>query len=110
MRICTNCEKEIITEDYVNNYYGVPYCQNCKDKLCKCKRTLHICLSCQTIHCEVCDHAFSQYAWDDIDIFKCIDCRIITIEELYKYIVDKYDEKLTLIEISEIIKNKLKNI
>ena len=35
MRICTNCEKEIITKNYEKNYYGVPYCQNCKDKLCK---------------------------------------------------------------------------
>ena len=106
MRICTNCEKEIITKDFENNY-----CENCEDKLCKkCKRTLHICLSCQTTHCEKCDYGFSQYAWDDIDIFKCIDCREITIEELYKYIVDTYNEKLNLKEISNIIKNKLKNI
>ena len=76
----------------------------------KCKRTLNICLSCQKIHCEECDYGFSQYAWDDIDIFKCIDCREITVNELYKYIIDTYNEKLTLKEISNIIKNKLKNI
>ena len=81
-------------------------CTNCE----KCKRTLNTCSSCQTTHCEECNYGFSQYAWDDIDIFKCIDCRDITIEELYKYIIDTYNEKLTLKEISNIIKNKLKNI
>ena len=105
-RICTNCEKN--TPIGIKNYYGSTYCEECKSKLCeKCKRSLNVCLSCQTIHCEECDNGFAFYAWDDIDIFKCIDCRDITINELYKYIVDTYDEKLTLIEISEIIKKNI---
>ena len=87
LKICTNCGKGHIT-DYVENYYFLLYCQVCINELCKtCKRTLHSCIRCSKVHCEVCDFGFSHDSWYDNDEFKYLNCRDITIDELYDYII-----------------------
>ena len=43
-------------------------------------------------------------------MIRCLECRDITINKLYQYIDDTYKETITLKEMSDIFKNKLKNL
>ena len=98
---CPKCNKTTILR-------GCLFCVDCSRLLCyKCKHMKNKCWICNIIHCKECDNgSYICDGYDDGDIFKCIKCRDITLTELYKYIVDTYDEKLTLNEI----KNKILNL
>ena len=61
------------------------------------------CMRCNLTHCSDCEDGYSYSSWGDCDIYYCKNCRSITVEELYNYIVETYKEKLTLKEIRDLI-------
>ena len=102
-----NCEKPICKNcDSIYNpkkYYI--YCMKCKYNTCtKCYNILNVCNECKLSHCTKCDEGeMIENSWDCIDIFKCKNCRDITLSELYKYFCEKYDDVPSMKDIRKII-------
>ena len=107
-RECNYCEDEVCIKcNLFLKLRGVVHCKPCFALLCKkCRRMTTTCIRCRITHCTDCDDGcFYSNSWDP-DVYYCKQCRPINIEELYKYIVDKYNEKLTLKEIKDLILNQ----
>ena len=108
---CNYCDNEVCIRCNLHlKLRGVVYCFSCSEQCCnKCKRMTHKCMRCRITHCTDCDDGcFISNSWDP-DVYYCKRCRPINIEELYKYVVEKYNEKLTLKEIKDLIKSRNKH-
>ena len=104
---CNYCDNEVCIRCNLHlKYRGDVCCFSCCELCCKkCRRIKNKCMRCSTEHCTDCDNGYEYSTWGDCDLYYCKKCRYITVEELYKYIVDKYDEKLTLKEIRDLVIN-----
>ena len=106
---CMICEKDICRKcdaytKYKNQKYCL-FCDECKIYQCKkCSGTFDQCIKCNIFYCDTCDDGLTEYGYGG-DLNYCREHRPITTNELYEYIVRTYDEKLTLNEIEDNIKN-----
>ena len=105
---CDGCLKDITNTEYykAKRYYKFCNIECSKKYLCgKCETRLLVkCDKCSKLNCSYCDDGYIvSYSWDDIDICHCHNCRAITIDELYTYFKDKYNESLTYEEIRKIV-------
>ena len=110
LKECVICEKNICrkcdTYTKLNGYdkYNL-FCNECKIYQCmECYGTLEKCIICQILFCEKCDDGVMEYEYGG-DISYCKKHRPMNIDDLYKYMVNVYNEKLTLKEIEDKIKN-----
>ena len=104
---CYNCDEKINidTEFFFLKNQGCFLCKDCMKISCyKCKEIKHLCFKCKIMHCTNCDDGcYYSNSWNDIDINYCNKCRHITVDELYNYFKNKYNETLTLEQIKKLI-------
>ena len=103
---CYNCDENIYidTDKFLKNR-GCYLCKECMELFCyKCNILKHKCLKCHIIHCTNCENGcYYSNSWDDIDIYYCHQCRNIKVDEIHEYFKDKYNEELTLEQITKLI-------
>ena len=104
---CIVCNKKIciLCDNYSKyNKYNL-FCVDCSKYQCKlCNGRLDRCIKCKKDFCIVCDDGECVTEWDT-DIYYCKQHRALRIEELHKYMIDMYNEKLSLEELRKKILN-----
>ncbi len=101
MVFCSYCD-EIPKPIYLNTN-GDPYCESCYNRICKtcniCRK--YMCWICKQAYvCIYCDDCICiENSWDGTEEYHCRKCRSLKLEELYKYMVDKYHESKSLKEL-----------
>ena len=105
---CSICQKSICRVKKIDDDF---YCSDCLDKYSctKCNRLYDGCVYCHKKLCDCVEYRV-EYEYGG-DLIYCIDCFEMHDPEtqLYNYFKEKYNERLTLVEIQKIIKSKQNN-
>ena len=101
---CFLCKKYVCLKCDVHTNYNkyVLFCENCKECICPtCNCIRENCIKCNALVCVDCDGGEMD---TNGELYFCRKHKKLTIDELYNYVVKKYDEKLTLDEIRELVR------